>query len=201
VFGARAETRVHPHVEEERAHLFRSVDCGSTEVEVLDFLHALVRLYKPARILETGTFRGLGTIALARGVADNGVGTVVTLDRDEAAHRLARRAFRVFDGRLLKRVRFVEADTLAWIGECDEAPFELVFLDSAEDIRWMELELLLSRGRLASGAVCVIHDTSPHRSRYSGARIQPVEGLDGLRAQFESLECPFSRGLLCLRMP
>jgi hypothetical protein len=58
------EINVHPHTPEERADLFLTYDMGSTEIEVLNWLHAMVCLLKPQSILETGTCRGLGTIAL-----------------------------------------------------------------------------------------------------------------------------------------
>ena len=59
------ETDVHPHVSEEKGDLFDASDGGSTEYEVLNWLHSTIRLLKPQEILETGGWDGLGTIALA----------------------------------------------------------------------------------------------------------------------------------------
>ena len=57
-------------------------DSQSTELEVLDFLKALVTTVKPRLIVETGTFLGYGAIAMAQGLKSNGFGRVITIEQD-----------------------------------------------------------------------------------------------------------------------
>ena len=64
------ESFTHPHCPEEKAELFFTFDVGSTEVESLELLHAIIRRTKPQMCLETGTFCGIGTIAIAHALFD-----------------------------------------------------------------------------------------------------------------------------------
>src|SRR5512135_1049960 len=76
----RFESDLHPHVAEERADLFDSLDGATTELEVLNWLHATIRLLKCENVLETGTYAGFGTVALASACRANGFGMVHTLE-------------------------------------------------------------------------------------------------------------------------
>jgi hypothetical protein len=72
------------------ARLFRTTGPGSTELEYLQLLAALVGVFKPTHVLETGTLSGDGTIALMNG-AEAGC-TVISICGDalapETRHRL-----------------------------------------------------------------------------------------------------------------
>ena len=57
-------------------------DSMSAEVEVLDFLKALVITLKPELVVETGTFSGLSTLRIAEGLKANGVGKIITCEYD-----------------------------------------------------------------------------------------------------------------------
>ena len=137
-----------------------AIDPGSSELEILQLLHALVCVYKPERVLETGTFRGFGALTIAHALELNGAGTLTTIDCDHAALRLARRHVRVFAPGLRRGIDFVEADSLEWLRRQSGAPFDLAFLDSRLDLRVEELEILLERELLAPGALCMLHDTA-----------------------------------------
>ena len=65
------------------AQLFRTTGPGATEVEYLQLLAALVGVFKPTHILETGTFGGDGTIALMYG-AEPGC-SVISISGDALA--------------------------------------------------------------------------------------------------------------------
>ena len=56
------EAEIHPHEDVEKAHLFHAFDGGSTEIEILNWLHATVLMLKPKYILETGGFEAMGTL-------------------------------------------------------------------------------------------------------------------------------------------
>lgn len=73
------------------SRLWSMLDARSPEVEVLDLLHALVRLTKPIRALETSTWLGFSAIAIGSALRDNGFGQVQTLQRDAEARPYAER--------------------------------------------------------------------------------------------------------------
>ena len=60
--------------------LLTADDEMASEHEVYDFLYALVRLLKPKVILETGTYKGGATKAMARAAKENGVGYVYSCE-------------------------------------------------------------------------------------------------------------------------
>ena len=45
-------------------------------------LHNAIHIFRPRRILETGTFEGLGTWVMAKALASNGGGEIITIDYD-----------------------------------------------------------------------------------------------------------------------
>ncbi|MHB8525985.1 MAG: O-methyltransferase, partial [Candidatus Acidiferrales bacterium] len=61
---------------------WKMVDSQTTELEVIDFLKALVIAVKPQRIVETGTFLGYSTLKMAEGLKSNGFGKIVTIEYD-----------------------------------------------------------------------------------------------------------------------
>jgi hypothetical protein len=68
-------------------------DSMSAEVEVLDFLKALVITIKPELVVETGTFSGLSTLRIAEGLKENGIGRVITCEWDKKVHKTATKRF------------------------------------------------------------------------------------------------------------
>jgi predicted O-methyltransferase YrrM len=78
--------RYDPHRGEYR-HVDGSVDYSSTELEVCRLWYWFVRMVKPRRILETGTYHGFSTCFLAAGLKDAGIdGSVITVDPARIAH-------------------------------------------------------------------------------------------------------------------
>ncbi len=59
-------------------------DSMTAELEVLEFLRALVTTVKPALVVETGTFLGVSTLWIAEGLKANGGGKVLTCESDPA---------------------------------------------------------------------------------------------------------------------
>lgn len=197
------ESEVHPHVPEERAELFTAYDGGSTEVEYLELLSALVRCTKPRRILETGSFLGHGTLALARAARENGFGEVVSIEPDAKAVAAVRD---LLDQQELDHVQVVLSQSLPYLDAEDE-PFDFAFLDSCLPTRALELDRLLHRNLLTPGSIVAIHDTSRRRRDAHGksdpetavfwAELGRVLAHHGVE---ERLELPLSRGLLLLRI-
>jgi len=184
-----SENIAHPHCPEERAHLFSAVDGASTEEETQEVLYSLVRSFKPEWVLETGTHFGYGTIMLAKGCRANGMGKVISLEKDEKYVKSAGENIR--KAGVSEYVDIVKEKSVEWMKKYDGPSFGFVFLDSDLESRIEELKILKSR-KLAMGPV-LVHDTSRLRSN-GGHRDHPdfPDKLDELG--FPSVENPFARG-------
>ena len=69
---------------------WQMLDAQTAEVEVLDFLKALVLTTKPSLIVETGTFIGHSAIKMAEALKANGFGRIITVEFDPAIFAKAR---------------------------------------------------------------------------------------------------------------
>jgi predicted O-methyltransferase YrrM len=183
----RVEADCHPHAPEERAQEFRCADGGSTEFEYLNLLHALILATKPGLVLETGTFHGLGTLAIAAALAGNGRGKLISVDIDSCDS--ARTLVDQFE--LGEQVDFHRGDSAQFCATWVGSPFEFAFFDSDMSTRHRECELLRSRRKLAPGALAVFHDASPLRYGVpvSWELTQYLRSLPG------GITLPLSRGL------
>jgi len=154
----RKETDVHPHVPEDKAHLYSSADGGSTEYEILNWLHANIRLIKPKFILETGAWEGLGTVALAHACKMNGFGKVITIENNP---KQCVKVESMIEENNLKNFAVVECfDSLHYLS-ITKYVFDLGFFDSATEIRAKECGICFERNILRN--LAVFHDTSPYR--------------------------------------
>jgi hypothetical protein len=199
--ATETESRVHPHSPEERAELFLAHNAGSTEIEVLNWLHATVCLLKPARILETGAADGLGTLALARACRANGFGTVHSLEIDPTLCRRAEALLRRYGA--AQYAQFHAEDSRDFLKRTDLS-FDFAWFDSMCELRADEYTICRTRGILVGPAA--FHDTSPLRTRTLTdwpdeshhreyrARLQQAARQPGMSA-FEST---LSRGIFVL---
>ena len=195
IFGAAPESEIIPHVPEERANLLMACDGTSTEVEVLNVIHAFVRLFKPNLVLETGTYHGMGSVALAAGLKENGFGTLHTLEVRDSCIEKARENVAKFDKDLLNIIRFVHGNSLHYISQYQGPPFDFAFFDSQLNLRHVEFHTLASAGKLAKGAICLFHDTSRLRGRCLPDYCPEVIAyLDDLAKTHEHFEFPYGRG-------
>jgi len=71
------------------ARLWSMFDGNTAEVEVLDLLFVLTRLVKPSHVIETGTWLGLSSCAIGRGLVANGFGELTTLEINPDVHQIA----------------------------------------------------------------------------------------------------------------
>lgn len=184
------EIECHPHVPSESAHLFSAHDGGSTEIEYLELLTALVCATKPVQILETGTYFGKGTKALVDGCSRNGFGHVYTIDILAQCDPV-------------NGATHILEDSLKWLSATD-TKFDFAFFDSSLPIRPLELKICVDRGLMSKGSWAVFHDTS--RERSSGAGIRDAESIVfwrefyKLRCVSQYVEFPLSRGLMICRL-
>lgn len=184
------ESEVHPHAPEERAELFRAADGGSTEYEYLNLIHALTLAAKPLLVLETGTFRGYGTLAIASALHLNGMGQLITVDMGEC-----REAKGLLQKYGLNMVQCVQSDSVKFCAQWTGEPFNLVFHDSGMSVRHRECDLLHRRAKLAPGALAIFHDASPLRHGMDCS----WEMLTYLDQHSSGLKLNLSRGLRVLQ--
>jgi prolipoprotein diacylglyceryl transferase len=168
-----------PHPE--RWHMYDSM---TAEVEVLDFLKAIVNTIKPELVVETGTFSGLSTLRIAEGLQQNGVGRVITCEWDK----------KVFDA---AKKRFAESGLAKWIDARNESSLEmkvdgqidLLFCDSDPELREKEVRRFLPQ--MNPYGLILIHDASSRmKSVREGALRLEAEGL------LSVLLLPTPRGLV-----
>jgi hypothetical protein len=153
------ESRVHPHVPAEHADLFLAHNAGTTEIEVLNWLHATVCLLKPRHILETGAADGIGTLALASACRANGFGMVHSIEIDPARCRRGEARLRRYG--VGEYARFYAEDSRQFLRRTDLV-FDFGWFDSMCEFRVDEYEICRERGILRGAAA--FHDTSPLRA-------------------------------------
>jgi prolipoprotein diacylglyceryl transferase len=168
-----------PHPE--RWHMYDSM---SAEVEVLDFLKALVITLKPELVVETGTFSGLSTLRIADGLKENGVGKIITCEYDAKVFAVARERF--------------QASALApWIEARNESSLEMtvsgridfLFCDSETSVREQEVRRFLPQ--INPFGIIVMHDASSSMNTVRAAALKmEQEGL------LSVLLLPTPRGLV-----
>jgi prolipoprotein diacylglyceryl transferase len=137
-----------PHPE--RWHMYDSM---SAEVEVLDFLKAIVTTMKPELVVETGTFSGLSTLRIAEGLKANRFGRVITCEYDEKVFEAAEK-------------RFAGSGLGGWIDARNESSLEinvsgridLLFCDSDAPIREQEVRKFLPL--MNPHGLILMHDAS-----------------------------------------
>ena len=198
------ESEIHPHCAEERSELFRSFEGGSVELEVMDFLYSVVRMFKPRAILETGTHLGFSAVAIAMGCRDNGFGKLFSIeleiDKIKQANQLTTRA------NVSSQVEFIQGNSLDIIpqfkGKIDT--FDFVFLDSITPVRPKEFELLYALGLLSN--IVAFHDTSRMRERSLKNDQEPqipyCEAMDKIEKLYcrGGIESGFSRGFRLMQV-
>jgi len=158
-------------------------DGYTAEVEVLDFLFALVRLIKPYRVLETGTWIGLSACAIGRGLLENGFGRLTTLEVNAEAHACALQNLASY-----KVGQVVEALLQSSMDFSPVAKFDMVIFDSELRLRIEEFRRF--RPWLNDGGIVLFHDTAPHHEVVGAAVANLIR-----EGQIAGLDLPTPRGL------
>ena len=170
------------------SQLWSMFDGYTAEIEVLDFLYTLVRLIKPERVLETGTWLGRSAIAIASALRDNGVGHLVTIELNEQAAKVAVR--NIDNQGLTSFVTLHVANSL--VIDLSEI-YGLALFDS--DIPIRRAEFIRFYDRLEPGAIAIFHDTADHH-------VGSAEGVTDLMnmGMLEGIFLPTPRGLFVGRV-
>lgn len=199
ISGIKKESDVHPHVDIEKAHLFEVADSSSTEYEVLNWIHATIRVLKPQLVLETGAFNGIGTVAMAHACKLNGFGKVHSLEIDPKCCANVNKTLQ--DEYLSDYAEVHQCHSLGFLRNTDLI-FDIGFFDSAPDTRTVECHICLTRSILTK--VAVLHDTSPYRldsaPDYDGGPVYRNKILELAKLPMVSgyYDSPLSRGFMAL---
>jgi prolipoprotein diacylglyceryl transferase len=168
-----------PHPE--RWHMYDSM---TAEVEVLDFLKAIVTTIKPELVVETGTFSGLSTLRIAEGLEANGVGRVITCEYDATVFAAAKKRF---DSSHLGH--WIDARNESSLQMKVEGRIDLLFCDSDAPIREQEVRHFLPQ--VNPYGLILMHDASSSMNTVREAALRlEQEGL------LSVLLLPTPRGLV-----
>jgi predicted O-methyltransferase YrrM len=134
---------------------WQMVDSQSSELEVLDFLKAIVITAKPRLIVETGTFIGYSAIKMAEGLKANGFGKLITIEFDAAIFAKAKE--RIDASGLGGWIEYRNASSL-------ETPIDgtidIFFSDSHLTLREQEIRRFLPQ--IDARGLILVHDASSH---------------------------------------
>ena len=146
-------------------------DSMTAEVEVLEFLRALVTTIKPALVVETGAFLGASTLWIAEGLKLNNFGKIISCELDPLVFAKAKEK--------------IDASPLSpWIDLRNESSLEmkidgaidLFFSDSDLSVREQEIRHYLPQ--INPNGVILMHDANTHRPIVrDAARKMQAEGL------------------------
>lgn len=102
------------------------------------FLEMVVRMLRPVRVLEIGTFTGYSAIAMAKALPEDGL--IYTLDNNVEIESMARKYFE--KSGLVNKIRFLIGDALTLIPQIDET-FDMIFIDAekAQYLNYYEMAL------------------------------------------------------------
>ena len=134
---------------------WQMVDAQSAELEILDFLKALVIAVKPELIVETGTFIGYSAIKMAEGVRTNGFGRIVTVEYDPVVFAKAKQNI---DASGLRN--WIDCRNESSLDTIIDGEIDVLFCDSDPNIREQEVRRFLPQIR--PRGLVLIHDAISH---------------------------------------
>ncbi len=141
-----------PTKECKNPRLWSMIDGWTAEVEVLEFIHSIVRLVKPRLVVETGTWLGYGAISIGKALEKNNYGSLITIEYDKNIYEKAKENI---SNENLSRVKIVNCSSLNFK---PSSKIDLLICDSAIDIRGREIKHF--EKYLSEDAIIIFHDTS-----------------------------------------
>jgi len=136
-------------------HRWSMIDSMTAEVEVLEFIATLVTTIKPGLVVETGSFLGVSTEWIARGLERNGAGRVISCEYDPVVFAKAKEKIEVSP---LKK--WIELRNESSLEMKVEGTIDLLFSDSDMPIREQEVKRFLPQ--MNPNGVILMHDASSH---------------------------------------
>jgi predicted O-methyltransferase YrrM len=147
------------------------IDSMTAELEVLEFLATLVTTVKPRLVVETGSFLGVSTEWIARGLERNGFGKVISCEFDPKVYERAKE--RLANSPLS---RFIELRNQSSLEMTVDGTIDLFFSDSDMPIREQEVKRFLPQ--INPNGLILMHDASSHHKVVrDAARSMEAEGL------------------------
>jgi predicted O-methyltransferase YrrM len=147
------------------------IDSMTAEVEVLEFIATLVTTMKPRLVVETGSFLGVSTEWIARGLERNGFGKVISCEFDTVVYAKAKERLGVSP-----LSRWMELRNESSLAMQVEGTIDLLFSDSDVAIREAEVKRFLPQ--MTSNGVILMHDASSHMEVVRAAALKmEAEGL------------------------
>lgn len=160
------------------------IDSMTAEVEVLELLATLVTTLKPELVVETGSFLGVSTEWIARGLERNGRGKVISCEFDPVVYAKAKQRL---EGSPL--ARWMELRNESSLEMQVDGTIDLLFSDSDPELRESEVKRYLPQ--MSPHGLIVIHDASTHLATVREAALtMEREGLLSI------LLLPTPRGLV-----
>jgi predicted O-methyltransferase YrrM len=155
-----------PHPEQ-----WSMIDSMTAEVEVLEFLATLVTTIKPRLVVETGSFLGVSTEWIARGLERNGFGKVISCEFDTVVYAKAKERL---DASPLNQ--WMELRNESSLEMQVDGTIDLLFSDSDMAIRAAEVKRFLPQ--MNPNGVILMHDASSHLQVVRAAALKlEEEGL------------------------
>jgi predicted O-methyltransferase YrrM len=136
------------------------IDSMTAEVEVLEFIATLVTTIKPGLVVETGSFLGVSTEWIARGLERNGFGKVISCEFDSVVYRKAKERIEASPLR-----EWIELRNESSLEMQVEGTIDLLFSDSDMEIRAAEVKRFLPQ--MNPNGVILMHDASSHLQSWS----------------------------------
>jgi predicted O-methyltransferase YrrM len=147
------------------------IDSMTAEVEVLEFIATLVTTIKPRLVVETGSFLGVSTEWIARGLERNGRGKVVSCEFDTVVYAKAKERLEASPLR-----EWMELRNESSLEMQVEGTIDLLFSDSDVQIREAEVKRFLPQ--MNPNGVILMHDASSHMEVVRAAALKMEdEGL------------------------
>jgi predicted O-methyltransferase YrrM len=131
------------------------IDSMTAEVEVLEFLATLVTTIKPRLVVETGSFLGVSTEWIAKGLERNGFGKVISCEFDSVVYAKAKSRLKASPLR-----EWMELRNESSLEMTVEGTIDLLFSDSDMPIREAEVKRFLPQ--MNPNGVILMHDASSH---------------------------------------
>ncbi len=131
------------------------IDSMTAEVEVLEFIATLVTTLKPRLVVETGSFLGVSTEWIARGLERNGFGKIVSCEFDPIVYAKAKQRLETSP-----LSRWIELRNQSSLEMHIDGPIDLFFSDSDLPIREAEVKRFLPQ--INPHGIILMHDASSH---------------------------------------
>lgn len=123
---------------------------GSCEPWTVEILVALIRALVPPIILETGTFEGLTTEALAKAAP---WAQIFSVEQDAERYEIAKRKLSIYP-----KVEVVHGDALKFIGIIPDNSLGFAFLDDDHAAGHVHEEMVALKPKMAPKGLITCHD-------------------------------------------